>query len=211
MCIRDRYSSGFFKESPAKKAYILDMTDPKMVTSANTVIEYLVNRIPGLNVSPSGSMQWRGSGPVFYLNEVRADLATLLTVPLISVAMIKAFPPIFMFATGAGAGGAIAVYTKNGNDYIAPELPGLQTVQLSGYTLFKEFYNPNYDQPENGFVKPDNRTTLYWNPHLITNKAQQQLRVEFFNNDITKSFKVVLEGINAAGKMTHIEKTIGVN
>ncbi|MEI8074473.1 MAG: hypothetical protein WCH78_06965 [Bacteroidota bacterium] len=207
----EKYSSGFFKESPAKKAYILDMTDPKMVTSANTVIEYLVNRIPGLNVSPSGSMQWRGSGPVFYLNEVRADLATLLTVPLISVAMIKAFPPIFMFATGAGAGGAIAVYTKNGNDYIAPELPGLQTVQLSGYTLFKEFYNPNYDQPENGFVKPDNRTTLYWNPHLITNKAQQQLRVEFFNNDITKSFKVVLEGINAAGKMTHIEKTIGVN
>jgi hypothetical protein len=205
----EKYSSGFFKESPAKKAYVLDLTDPKMVTSANTVIEYLVNRIPGLNVSPNGSMKWRGGSPILYLNEVRADIGTLSTIPLINVAMIKAFPPIFMFAAGGGAGGAVAVYTRVGNDYTPPELPGLQSLLLGGYTKFKEFYHPNYDQGENVILKSDYRTTLYWNPNLITNSSEQHLKVEFFNNDFTKSFKLVLEGINAAGKMMHIEKTFG--
>jgi hypothetical protein len=197
----EKYTSGFFKESPAKKAYILDMSDPNLVTSAQNVIEYLMNRIPGLVVSAGGSMQWRGHGPVLYLNEMRTDLATIRDIPLLNIAMIKAFPPIFMFATGGGAGGAVAVYTKMGFDYTPPELPGLQSVNLAGYTQFKEFYNPTYEQPDNGFAKPDNRSTLYWNPVLITNTAQQTIQVDFFNNDFSRTFNVVLEGVNAAGKM----------
>ena len=207
----EKYTSGFFKESPAKKSYLLDLTDPNLVTSSRNVIEYLMNRIPGLVVSAGGWMQWRGHAPVLYLNEMRTDLATLSDVPLINIAMIKAFPPVFMFAAGGGAGGAVAVYTKMGFDYTPPELPGLQSVRLAGYTQFKEFYNPSYEQPDSTFTKPDKRTTLYWNPNMITNQSQQQLRVEFFNNDFTKSFKLVLEGINAAGKMMRVEKIIDAN
>lgn len=204
----EKYTSGFFKESPAKKAYILDLTDPKLVTSANTIFEYLESRIPGLIVHANGSMQWRGSSPILYLNEIRADIGTLSTIPLINVAMIKAFPPIFMFATGGGTGGAVAVYTRVGIDYTPPEPPGLQSTQLAGYTKFREFYNPTYEQPENGFVKPDIRTTLYWNPSLFTNATQQTIQIDFFNNDFSKSFNVVLEGINAVGKMTRIVRRI---
>jgi hypothetical protein len=61
------------------------------------------------------------------------------------------------------------------------------------------------------FKKPDNRTTLYWNPSLITNQAQQRMRIDFFNNDFTKTFNVVLEGINAAGKMVRVVRTIDAN
>ncbi|OYU56615.1 MAG: hypothetical protein CFE25_05125 [Chitinophagaceae bacterium BSSC1] len=207
----EKYTSGFFRENPARKSYILDLSNPNMVVAASTIMEYLTSRVPGLVVSGNGSMQWRGSSPNLYLNEVRTDLATLSAIPLINVAMIKAFPPIFMFATGGGAGGAVIVYTRNGNDYTPPEIPGLQTLKLSGYNKFKEFYYPNYEQPDASFVKPDNRTTLYWNPDIFTNQTLQNLKVEFFNNDFSKSFRLVLEGINAAGKMTHIEKIIGAN
>ena len=204
----EKYTSGFFKVSPAKKAYILDLTDPNLVTSALNVFEYLESRIPGLIVSAGGAMQWRGHAPVLYLNEMRTDLATIRDIPLLNVAMIKAFPPVFMFAAGGGAGGAVAVYTKIGADYTPPEPPGLQSVRLAGYTMFKEFYNPTYEPPENGFTKPDNRTTLYWNPGLITNATQQTIQIDFFNNDFSKIFNVVLEGVNAAGKMTRVIRRI---
>ena len=209
--LEEKYTSGFFRENPARKSYVLDLSNPNTVVAASTIMEYLTSRVPGLVVSGNGSMQWRGSSPNLFLNEVKTDLATLSTIPLINVAMIKAFPPIFMFATGGGAGGAVVVYTRNGNDYTPPELPGLQTMKLTGYNKFKEFYYPNYEQPEAGFAKPDNRTTLYWNPDIFTNQTLQNLKVEFYNNDFSKSFRLVLEGINAAGKMTHIEKVIEAN
>lgn len=207
----EKYTSGFFRENPARKSYVLDLSNPNMVVAASTIMEYLTSRVPGLMVSGNGSMQWRGHSPNLYLNEVRTDIATLSAIPLVNVAMIKAFPPIFMFASGGGMGGAVIVYTRNGNDYTPPETPGLQTLLLSGYNKFKEFYYPNYEQPETGFVKPDNRTTLYWNPDIFTNQTLQNVKVEFYNNDFSKSFRLVLEGINAAGKMTHIEKIIGAN
>lgn len=203
----EKYTSGFFRESPAKKAYILDLTDPKAITSSQTVIEYLMNRIPGLIVN-GASMQWRGNSPVYYLNEMRTDIASIRDIPLQHIAMIKAFPPIFMFAAGSGAGGAVAVYTKMGADNNPPDQTEVKSIRVPGYTKFKEFYSPVYDQSENNRTASDNRTTLYWNPNLITNRSQQHIQIEYFNNDFTKTFKVVLEGINSAGKMTRIEKII---
>lgn len=37
------------------------------------------------------------------------------------------------------------------------------------------------------------------------------MQIEYFNNDFTKAFKVVLEGINATGKMTRVVRTIDAN
>lgn len=205
----EKYSSGFFRGNASRKSYVLDVSDPNSIRSSATVMEYLTSRVPGLMVNGT-NLQWRGSAPMLFLNEMRTDIATLASIPLTSIAMIKAFPPIFMFVAGGGEGGAVAVYTRVGDDQnLQPETAGLQSVKLAGYTQFREFYHPSYEQPDSSFTKPDNRTTLYWNPHLITNRAQQRLQIEYFNNDFTKSFKLVLEGINAAGKMTRVIKTIG--
>ncbi len=206
--LNDKYTSGFFNSGPTRKEYILDLSDPHKATSANNVLEYLQSKIPGLIVR-GDVMEWRGSGPLVYLNEMRVDIPTILNVPLINVAMIKAFPPLFMFATGGGSGGAIAVYTRLGTDHIAnTDVKGLANMLLEGYTKFKEFYSPDYEKPEEGFSKPDTRTTLYWNPYLITNKTLQRMHVDFFNSDVTRSFNIVLEGINAAGKMIRLVRRI---
>lgn len=206
----EKYTSGFFKESPAKKAYVIDLTSPSLQTSAHDVIEYLQGKVPGLMVE-NGTLRWRGDATEVYLNEMRTDFATLKNLPLATIAMVKAFPPIFMFATGGGRGGAVAVYTRVGEDNEPHETKGLPSRVLTGYTKFKEFYQPAYEQQKDDAAKTDNRTTLYWNPDVITNKVQQRVRIEFFNNDFTKTFKVVLEGINAAGKMARIEQKINAN
>jgi hypothetical protein len=85
----------------------------------------------------------------------------------------------------------------------------MNSVVLSGYSSFKEFYSPSYDSlPVYGANLTDNRTTLYWNPNLVTDSREQRIKVEFFNNDFTKTFRIVLEGINEAGKMTQVVRMI---
>jgi hypothetical protein len=204
--LNDKYSSGFFARG---NAYIFDMTDETKTVFARNILEYLQSKVPGLNISGS-TVSWRGDTPEFFVNEMNADISTLLGYSMADIAMVKLFPPIFMFATGGGRGGAIAVYTKKGGDYKDnnTDVKGLTSVLLAGYSQFREFYSPSYEQQSEEYMKPDSRSTLYWNPYLITNNTLQHMKIEFYNNDFTKTFNVVLEGINEAGKLTRLVRTI---
>jgi hypothetical protein len=108
---------------------------------------------------------------------------------------------------GGGSGGAIAIYTKKGTDgrKADPNAKGLENTVLGGYSKFKEFYQPQYDNPTEA-IETDIRTTLYWNPYVITNKMNSRVRIQFFNNDFSKKLQVVLEGVNGDGKMTRVVK-----
>ncbi|WP_237722154.1 hypothetical protein [Sediminibacterium roseum] len=211
--LNEKYASGFFNGSPSRKDYTYDLTDPAKPTVAINVLEYLQGKIPGLTIRYiSGlnySIDWRGYLPEFYLNENKIDLSTLVDIPVASLAMIKAFAPPFVFASGGGRGGAIAVYTRRGTDTQLPDPKGLASVLLPGYTRFREFYSPVYDKQPDDLPKADNRTTLYWNPNLFSNATQQRILVDFYNNDFTQSFNVVLEGICANGKLIRVVKKIG--
>ena len=80
-------------------------------------------------------------------------------------------------------------------------------VTLAGFSRFKEFYNPVYDKTNNS-LETDLRNTLYWNPNVFTNKKSPRFKIDFYNNDVSKKLLLILEGINADGKMTRVVKTI---
>jgi hypothetical protein len=42
---------------------------------------------------------------------------------------------------------------------------------------------------------------------VITNKISPRFRIEFYNNDISQRLQVVLEGVNAEGRLTRVETT----
>jgi hypothetical protein len=114
-----------------------------------------------------------------------------------------------MGSFGGGAGGAIAVYTKKGSDVKPTPGKGLAKTIVTGYSAAKEFYSPDYkDLSASADVAADYRSTLYWNPAILTDSTRKKVRVEFYNNDITKAYRVVLEGVNEVGKMVRIEKVI---
>lgn len=216
--VDEKYASGFFSGNGARRTYAVDFVNAEnpIIAQTQSVLAYLQNRVPGLNVNCISmlncSVSWsRGGSPDIYLNEMPATMDMILGLAFNDVALIKAFPPPFYMSSSGMRGGAIAVYTKKMEDYKQPEIKGLSNLLLSGYTKFKEFYSPSYEHQDEEYMKPDNRTTLYWEPYLITNRAQQRIRIEFFNNDFTKTFNVVLEGINAAGKMTRVVKIIDAN
>lgn len=205
-----KYASGLFSGGDA---FVFDMTNDPFARSGMDIFAFLQGRVPGLQINRSGpqtSLSWRGSPTTVFLDQMQTDPGMLQSININDIAMVKVFRPPFFGATGGGSGGAIAIYTARGNDR-KPDPnrsgKGLPSVLLSGYTRFKEFYHPRYDQPGDG-ADTDIRTTLYWNPYIITSKSSPRFRIEFYNNDISQRLHVVLEGVNAEGKMTRVETTL---
>ena len=85
---------------------------------------------------------------------------------------------------------------------------GLDFARVPGYSTIKEFYSPDYAnyQPSNNDV--DYRTTLYWNPSVFTNKQNRRILITFYNNDISESFRVVIEGVARDGRLTRLEQIV---
>jgi hypothetical protein len=128
------------------------------------------------------------------------------SIAVADIAMVKVFRPPFFGAMGGGAGGAIAVYTRKGADSRkGGNSKGLEILYWAAIQNSKNSIALLMKSPITKAVK---RITepLYWNPYVITNKKSPRVRIQFFNNDISKKLQVVLEGINGEGKMTRVVK-----
>jgi len=201
----EEYTSGLF--SGGDGYTFITMDDPSASASL-TVLNYLQGKVAGLQIAGTGeqmSMSWRGGSPTLFLNEMQSDLSAVQTLPMSDVAMIKVYRPPFLGAPGGGSGGAIAVYTKKGAARNA-DVKGLDFARIPGYTPPKEFYSPDYSKYDDRQTQPDLRTTLYWNPFLLTDKSSRRMLFTFYNNDLTRRFRVVIEGCNEEGRLTRIEK-----
>jgi hypothetical protein len=78
---------------------------------------------------------------------------------------------------------------------------------LGGYSPVREFYSPDYSTPVLADV-PDYRPTLYWNPFVVMGKKDRKIYLSFYNNDITKNIRIIIEGCDEDGKLTRVEKII---
>jgi len=206
----ERYSSGLFAGGDAQ---VFDFLNDPAALGGIDIISFLQGRVAGLMINRSGAsttMSWRGATPDLYLDQMQVGADFIQSINVQDIAMVKVFRPPFFGSMGGGSGGAIAIYTKKGGDFRTDNTKSnksMQSTLLVGYTRFKEFFNPQYENPaENN--ETDIRTTLYWNPYVITNKKSPRFKVQFFNNDISKKLQIVLEGVNADGKMTRVVKLL---
>jgi len=215
--LEERYTNGLFAGSSVKTIDLVN-TDEKIIQ--NNIFDYIQSRIAGVNVERTGTnyqlfyQQRRSlmSGPIpmiLYLNEIQTPAIFIASIPANQVAMIKVFSS-FVGAEGNGAGGVLAIYTKQQSDLTNSLTTSADIFQYKGYSIIKEFYSPDYT---NDIVKEkaagqDKRITLCWQPDIIMDGTIKKVPVHFFNNDRTKSFKVVVEGITEEGKMVLIEKVI---
>lgn len=204
-----KYTSGLFSGGDG---YQFDVASDPIAQSSLSVFDYLQGRVAGLQINTNGnppSLQWRGGSPDLYLDEMKGDADMIKNIPMTDVAYIKVFRPPFFGSMGGGSGGAIAVYTRKGSDTRTVSKPGegMEKTLFIGYTPYKEFYSPDYSTQPDSFL-PDVRTTLYWNPFVLTDKRNKTVWIDFYNNDISKRLRVIIEGINSDGKLTRVEKII---
>lgn len=203
--LEELYAGDIAKNAPGYKYDIEN--DPSANAQVN-IVNYLLGRVPGL-VSGNGglffSRQVRlSTGPVsFFLNDMQSDLESIASIHPSDIAFVKAIPGFYVGASGGGASGSILIYMKK--DYLPGKLKRKE-ILAEGYTVTKEFYQPDYSKATN--TAPDNRRTLYWNPNLTRDTASNAYRISFYNNDHARKFKVVIEGVNTDGKLIRIEKTI---
>ncbi len=204
----EKYTSGLFSGADGISFDVL--SDP-FGAAAQDVFSYLTGRVAGLQISNSGgqtTLSWRGATPSLFLDEIQqSDAESLRNISMNDVAYIKVLRPPFFGATGGGSGGAIAVYTRKGGDVKVDPGKGLPNQSLAGYTKYKQFYSPNYSTTAGSSLQ-DIRSTLYWNPYLLTDAKNKTVQIEFYNNDISNSFRLIIEGINADGKLIRVEKII---
>lgn len=130
-----------------------------------------------------------------HLNDVSAT-------DVYSIEVLRSGAYLAIYGSGA-PGGAIVITTRRGSSdkFITSAAPaGLITYPFQGYHKARVFYSPKYDHPKTGDEPSDFRSTIYWNPNIITDK-DGKASFEFYNNDTKGTYRVVVEGIDDEGKL----------
>ena len=70
----------------------------------------------------------------------------------------------------------------------------------------KEFFHPDYSQAQP--QEKDTRATLYCNPALVLSPEKPAADINFYNNDVSKKLRIVVEGFDSRGKLIHLEKPV---
>lgn len=69
-----------------------------------------------------------------------------------------------------------------------------------GFAKQREFYSPKYVNAANTYNFNDLRTTIYWNPKVVTT-ATAPLSLEYYNADGNGTYRAIIEGIDKDGKV----------
>ncbi len=191
---------------------ILQESIPGLYVSSATANEPMVsfNRYTLSNdrvANGDGSANSVTAVPIaFFLNEIPIDVWEVSMINPADIALIKAnrTPNVIIgsFSAAAGAEGSIMIYTKKNTK---AQL-GFDASSLTGYSFSGLFTLPDFSKPEIQKTE-DRRTTLLWQPHVKFDSKGKAI-IQFYNNDYTQQFKVVVQGIDKRGNLYYLEKII---
>ena len=195
----------FLREQVAGLTVEGDMVNPNVYFNRFAGLTAPVATIEGEEgVNQAGGME--SNGITYFLNEINVSKDVVSTLHPSDIALIKVFKGPEGTILGLNEGG-IAIYTKKGTiEKGRTGEKGFFKETKIGYAVTREFYNPNYSIVPSSTTK-DNRTTLYWNSNLRTDKSGSAT-IRFYNNDITKKFKITIQGIDKNGKLISKEQVI---
>ena len=218
------YVSSFFENSDQTLEVVNDR-------GYINIWQFLQREVPGLNVNPFepggvqsvtfnrfagmvlGSMNEDGSmtggaddGIMFFLNEIPVPTSIIDALNPDEVALVKIYKGALAFSFGANAG-AISLYTKKGRSYSSNKKQFVN-FQKQGYAVVREFYQVDYQRtPDYNRNVTDKRATLYWNPRFRLDSTGNG-RIRFFNTDLCKEWKIVVQGIDRKGRMIYSEERV---
>ncbi|MCB0708227.1 MAG: hypothetical protein KDC15_02375, partial [Chitinophagaceae bacterium] len=205
----EKYATGSFRGGGL--VYAFDLLHDDNAGDKLDIYNYLNGKVPGLSITYSNMGKTIHYGPdplLIFVDENEQDNEFLRTLSIDDIAYVKV---IEIYGAKPGLPPALSIYLKKGNDYEVnfKNIPGkLTKSKFVGYSPIKEFYSPDYSVPNIKYNRADLRTTLLWQPYIITNKENKKNTITFYNNDISTKFKLILEGFNENGKLIHIEKLI---
>lgn len=186
----------------------------KMLENCATLSQCLQGRVAGLIFEMGVPYLTRSGGraPMQIILDgmnVEADfLDNIVPNDVESVEVLKSIGNTAIYGS-RGGGGVLIITTKRGGGFTGSTFtPGIITYSPRGYHLIREFYSPKYDAatPDN---RPDLRSTVYWNPHVVTD-VNGKATFNYFNTDEAGTYRVVIEGIDMMGHLARAVYTYEV-
>ena len=206
--LSEQLSSGLFSSN---NEIIFDfVNDQQNAMGYYNILEWLQGRVAGLSVNYEDGVfvpYIRGSQATLYIDEIRTEPSLVTSINVSDIAMIKIIKGPFGLMTG-GAGGTIAIYTARGNIRPAQKEPSLPNNKIKGYDIVKKFFSPYYDIKSVPQPDTDTRDLLLWQTILAPTVEIDKTRPVFFNNDSSRRYKVIIQGINEKGMPVYVEKLI---
>ncbi|MES2268094.1 MAG: hypothetical protein V4520_15130 [Bacteroidota bacterium] len=153
-----------------------------------------------------------GEPMTILLDGSQIDLDMLDKLPPTDVAGVEILTSGYNTAIYGSQGywGVILITTKKGPSRRPVEPKSyLDKITLAGYNVQREFYSPVYDAPNNS-NKAGLRSTIYWQPNLITNE-KGEAEISFYTADNAGTYNIVAEGLNTQGKLARKTFKIIVN
>ncbi len=208
------------KDQFRQTAQLYDRPDQRLVLDSlgpaayayTSIYDLLQTRFAGVQVEgvyPTQRVTIRGNSsvtssntPLFLLNGVIISEDGVNNIAVQDIAYIDVLKSSANAAIygSRGSNGVIAIYSRKGSapsPYSAPRV-GIMDFDHPGYYQARQFYAPNYDKKLPEHVKPDIRTTLYWNPKVLTDK-NGEVELEFYTDDKRSVYKIDVQGLSTDG------------
>ena len=191
----------------------------KDLQNAFSLSQFLQGRIAGVTINQGKaysmrSMGLNGRAPMaIVLDGMNMgddfDLDQIVVQDVESVEVLKSIGNTAIYGMGGG-NGVLVITSKRGgatSEYNRYS-PGIVTYAPKGFHTIREFYSPKYDTKPD--PKPDLRTTVYWNPQVVSD-VSGKANINYFNTDQAGTFRIVIEGIDAEGNLARKVYTYTVN
>lgn len=176
-----------------------------------SLTQFLNGRVAGVNVTRGVPSNMRNGLPmtVYVDGSVFIDgnsgeavsvgnLDDIAVSDIESIEILKSIAYTTLYGH-AGANGIIIITTKTGKSSVpSTNAPGIIAASPKGLFANRQFYSPKYDASNE--AKADYRTTVYWNPHIVTD-TNGKATINYNNTDQVGKYRIVVEGIDAAGNL----------
>lgn len=150
--------------------------------------------------SPGAPMRIVLDGMV--MSETDSDILDMLNPSDIeSIEVLRSIAYTSIYGS-QGSTGMLVITTKRGGSTYSYQRysPGVITYSPIGYQRIKQFYSPHYDDPKTNAKIADLRTTIYWQPNIVTDKSGNA-SIQYFNADTPGNYRAVIEGIDIDGNI----------
>jgi hypothetical protein len=167
------------------------------------ILQYIAT-LPGVSVNGEEiSMRGSKGNPLLLVNGIESPSVSdfsYYTTDDIENIMIFNSSKGFLFGS-RGGNGAIAIELKSASARADKSESTKTIIKPLGFQQPVHFYVPKYEvSSEIKSNKADLRTTIYWNPTLVSD-TNGTVSIKFYTADKANNYSVVLEGITKKGEI----------